>query len=237
MIIYCATNKTNGMRYIGKTVKTLKARKQQHESSARKDSNLYFHNAIRKYGVEGFTWDVLYRSDNEAELNRMEINFIRMFRSADKEFGYNLTQGGDGCSPNEITRRKISERNKDAYASGRRVKRTGAKHPMFGKKHTEETKRKLSERQREDYASGKRAKLAGAKHPNFGKTGEEGHLFGRTGEKNSQFDPKIYAFYHPEHGIKHCTQHSLRKKHELDAAALSKLISGKCKSHKGWKLA
>lgn len=61
MIIYCATNKTNGMRYVGKTACGLQKRKRNHESDARKDSRLYFHRAIKKYGADGFTWDVIYR--------------------------------------------------------------------------------------------------------------------------------------------------------------------------------
>lgn len=141
--MYVAMNKLNRKRYVGKTEQGLQKRKGEHVSSAKKGSNLYFHNAIRKYGVEGFTWEVIYRATTEAELNQMEKNFIRMFKSTGKEFGYNLTHGGEGGIPNETTRAKLS-----AAQNGKNfTEETRAKLSAWqkGRKLTEVTKRKISE--------------------------------------------------------------------------------------------
>lgn len=51
MIIYCATNKINGKRYIGQTIMSMHKRHQAHEFQAFKnESNFPFYKALRKYG-------------------------------------------------------------------------------------------------------------------------------------------------------------------------------------------
>lgn len=229
MIIYCATNKTNGMRYVGKTACGLQKRKRNHESDARKDSRLYFHRAIKKYGADGFTWDVIYRSDNETELNRMEKNFIRMFKSTERDKGYNLTHGGEGCIPNEETRAKL--RGKHTEEHKKRI--SGGKK---GKKFTEQHKKNLREAHK--------GVQAGEKHPMFGKTGEKSPMFGKkhSGEARAKMgevnkDKTIYTFQHDVYGIIASTKYDLRIKYGLYSGNLSKLISGKQKSHKGWRMA
>lgn len=195
MIIYCATNKTNDRKYVGRTVCGLKKRKWGHESKARNGSDFYFHNAIRKYGVDGFTWDVIYRTDNEKELPGMERNFISMFKTTDKKFGYNLMSGdGDGNGTHsDESRKKISEAQ------------SGEKNHNFGKPKSEETRAKMSVAQ--------------------------------SGEKNHRYDKTIYNFSHAEHGDFTGVQYELRTKFGLDKGHVSKLVTGKCKSHKGWTMA
>ena len=54
LIIYKATNLVNGKIYIGQTINTLEYRKNQHFREARceKRKNIYFHNALNKYGED-----------------------------------------------------------------------------------------------------------------------------------------------------------------------------------------
>ena len=53
MIVYKVTNLINNKIYIGKTVQTLKRRISQHKHDAlKKDSQIKFHRAVRKYGLE-----------------------------------------------------------------------------------------------------------------------------------------------------------------------------------------
>ena len=56
MIIYKATNKINGKVYIGQTINSLEHRKSGHEREARyqKETSVYFHNALLKYGFYNF---------------------------------------------------------------------------------------------------------------------------------------------------------------------------------------
>lgn len=104
-IIYIATNKINNKVYIGQTINTLARRKNGHIGAAqRKEDNLYFHRAIRKYGEESFEWKILEeinidsKSELKQYLDNQEIYYIKLYNSNKNEYGYNLTQGGDSYS-------------------------------------------------------------------------------------------------------------------------------------------
>lgn len=88
--IYKITNKVNGKSYIGQTRYTVEFRWRQHQH---KKDNVYFHNAIHKYGAESFTVETLEECDIEI-LNEREIYYIAKYNTF--ENGYNLTIGGDG---------------------------------------------------------------------------------------------------------------------------------------------
>ena len=114
MIIYKVLNKINGKEYIGQTVGSLKIRKRKHISAAlRNPGTIYFHKAIRKYGIDNFKWEILTECDTIEELNRLEIHYIKLYNTFNN--GYNLTLGGNGsvgCIQSEVTKRKLSLMNK-----------------------------------------------------------------------------------------------------------------------------
>jgi group I intron endonuclease len=87
-----AINDINLKGYIGKT-KNLKNRIDAHLRDANKNSSLYFHRAIRKYGFGNFTWIILEECDDDKSNDR-EIYYISFFRDVMKL--YNMTRGGDG---------------------------------------------------------------------------------------------------------------------------------------------
>jgi len=93
--IYKATNICNGKVYIGYTKHGL-ARSIGHIYA--KKTNNPFHNAIRKYGKENFSWEIIYQSkDQEHTLNAMEPYFIKEYNSFidfENSNGYNATLGG-----------------------------------------------------------------------------------------------------------------------------------------------
>lgn len=88
--IYKITNKVNGKSYIGQTRYTVEFRWRQHQH--KKDS-VYFHNAIKKYGVENFIVETLEECNYE-DLDSREIFYIAKYDTFNK--GYNLTIGGNG---------------------------------------------------------------------------------------------------------------------------------------------
>lgn len=88
--IYKITNKVNGKSYIGQTRYTVEFRWRQH---IHKKDNVYFHNAIHKYGIENFTVETLEECNYE-DLNSREIFYIAKYNTF--KDGYNLTLGGDG---------------------------------------------------------------------------------------------------------------------------------------------
>lgn len=89
-IIYKITNKVNGKSYIGQTRYTIEFRWNQHKH---KRDNTYFHNAIRKYGIENFNIEILEECNIE-DLNSREIFYIAKYDTFSN--GYNLTIGGSG---------------------------------------------------------------------------------------------------------------------------------------------
>ena len=99
-IIYKATNLINGKCYVGKTTTSLRQRKIEHFCDMRNRlNNIYFHNALKKYGIENFKWEVIFECDDELILNVMETFKIMVYHSHKSEgLGYNLTWGGEGVS-------------------------------------------------------------------------------------------------------------------------------------------
>jgi len=122
--IYLITNLVNGKQYVGYTEKTPLERFDVHCQSAFRDSQSYFHKAIRKYGRKHFIVECLYQTkDKEHALKEMEEHFIREYNTHFIEgVGYNMTYGGQGGdnsqSPNFISsleKRNISGENNWRY--------------------------------------------------------------------------------------------------------------------------
>ena len=88
--IYKVTNKENEKFYIGRTrYKCLYMRKATHKWYAKQGSNLPFPNALRKYGVNGFNWEILEECEDDKAGER-EIYWIDKLKPQ-----YNATLGGD----------------------------------------------------------------------------------------------------------------------------------------------
>ena len=99
--IYSFKNKSNGKVYVGQS-KDVLTRKKQHERGSTNNSRR-FHNAMVKYGPEGFDFQVL---------EYCEIILI----------GYNLTTGGGAFQKhNEETKRIFSKNQKQRIESGTHI--------------------------------------------------------------------------------------------------------------------
>ena len=61
--------------------------------TVKKDANLPIHLAIRKYGVNNFSFIILELCD-DILLDEKEKYYIRIYNSNNKDYGYNLTTGG-----------------------------------------------------------------------------------------------------------------------------------------------
>ncbi len=139
--IYCIENIINGMRYIGKTVDLIN-RFCGHRSELNKNKhpNSYLQNAWNKYGEENFRFYVLEYAERE-KLADLEKLYISLYKTNNRKYGYNLTDGGEGTLGlifTEEHRRKLSEKRKGRKASEE------TKNKMKGRKKTDEERRKLS---------------------------------------------------------------------------------------------
>jgi len=100
MIIYLITNTANGKTYVGQHCGDRDSRWKQHLKTAQKvDTPLPLHRAMRKYGPEKFSYEVLEEvplSKGPEYLNEREIYWIKEKKSFIGENGYNVTRGGQG---------------------------------------------------------------------------------------------------------------------------------------------
>ena len=116
-IVYKATNGVNANIYVGVTSRSLEARRRGHiaDAKSKRPGCRVLNAAIRKYGEDAFTWEVLKSFGTFAEALAGEIRFIEQLKPA-----YNITGGGEGFRGMARTpewRRKISLANKGRKAS------------------------------------------------------------------------------------------------------------------------
>ena len=199
MIIYRVANLINNKVYIGQTIKSLERRIVQHNSSAKNDSNYFFHKAIRKYGKDNFKWQVICICPDIKSLNEQEEYYILYYNSINPQNGYNLKNGGDNYRLPDSIKKKIGEaqlgkKNHNygkCHSEDTRKKismttiRKGIRPPSNkGKKHSEEAKRKIS------------IALSGKNNPNYGKVGILSPRFGtkHTAETKEKIKQSLKKF-------------------------------------------
>ena len=126
-IVYMHVNRINNKVYIGITANKPEIRWQN--GNGYKEQNFFY--AIKKYGWDMFDHKILFTNLTKEEAEQKEIELIAKYKSNQREFGYNIGNGGNTYGKhNEITKKKISKKN------------TGKK-PWLGKHHSEVTKEKL----------------------------------------------------------------------------------------------
>lgn len=94
--------------------------------------NEYFTRAIKKYGWDNIRHEVLFTNLTKEDAEQMEIELIGLYHSNDREFGYNIENGGSLCGKHsDYTKLKISNSLK-----GERNPRYGKKFPnqIYGRK-------------------------------------------------------------------------------------------------------
>ena len=159
--IYITTNNINNKKYIGQ-------RKYDRNGSWKSylGSGLILKKAIKKYGKENFSKEIIIVSYNQEELNELEIFYINKYDAAISEDYYNIANGGKsgnvfvGKTEEEMVkiRRKMSEANsgsnnpnfgKNQFAGKTEEEmikiQKKISEAMTGKQHSYETKKKMSE--------------------------------------------------------------------------------------------
>jgi len=156
MYIYKITNLKNNKIYIGKTI-NIKKRWERHQYLASTGTKRHLYNAMRYYGVENFTIDVVETCLDEMADDR-ERFWIEKTKSYKKEIGYNKSRGGEGGNTWELndhkeqTSKKISSSNKGKTVS--QETRDKISNSSKGKKLTEKQKYKISNTLKSKYKSG-----------------------------------------------------------------------------------
>lgn len=117
--VYMHTNKIDGKKYIGQA----KGDPRKRWSSGYKGCTFFF-NAIKKYGWDNFEHVVLADNLTLDEANLCEKMFISLYRTTDRNFGYNIQSGGKNCNHSEETKQKLSRARMGRF--------TGKDNPNYG---------------------------------------------------------------------------------------------------------
>lgn len=147
--IYCVVCSVNNKKYLG----------QHHWTKPELDVNYYgsgkiITQAIKLYGRSNFYIIILDWAESFDELNELEKFYIAKYDAVNNPEFYNLADGGQNLSSEEIKRfitdntRKIwSDNLKERWKPGGdlyETDKTGVNNSFFGHHHTEEYKRKAS---------------------------------------------------------------------------------------------
>lgn len=112
-VIYLVTNKANGKVYVGQTTRGIVERWQGH---CRGDSYCFaLSGAIKKYGKESFSIEVIDSASSKEELDRKEVLHISAYGSASRDKGYNLRGGGSFGKHTEESKDRMSVSVRKAY--------------------------------------------------------------------------------------------------------------------------
>ena len=132
-VVYQITNRLNGKIYIGK-----------HQTKKLNDgymgSGKLIILAIKKYGIENFTKEILFNFDNEADMNAKEAELVTE-EFCLREDTYNICPGGHGGF-GYINLNGLNLRSGMSHTLESREKISKSRQ---GKKHSADTKKKLSE--------------------------------------------------------------------------------------------
>jgi len=158
-VIYKLTS-PSGKYYIGRS-KNYDNRMKQHESRSKTSDEIVLYKAIRKYGWDNFTKEILAEVSN-SEAVEIEEFFIEKYNAVTE--GYNMTYkgcGGDIWEGRRDTKeyeeycilksKQSSENNgfkgkRHTLESLKKMSHPDYKNGMFGKNHSESTKGKMKQK-------------------------------------------------------------------------------------------
>ncbi len=184
-LIYKITNSINNKIYIGQTTRGFLERYSEYKSdfnNRSKSSNIYLYNSFLKYGFDNFKFEIIDTADTIEILNEKEIHYINKYNTTDRNFGYNLHEGGRNSLLSEETKLKMSISRKGKPKTKEWIEKAIApagseEAKKYGRPKTDEEKQYLSENSPKYWEGKKRTsetikkvseskKLAGVKPPN-----------------------------------------------------------------------
>jgi group I intron endonuclease len=238
--IYKATNIVNGKVYVGFD-SNWPQRKYTHRYRC-KERACVFHKAMMKYGKDNFSWEILYQSqDYNHTLSEMEPHFIREHKSNIKQFGYNMTSGGEGGPDYKHTPEHIESITGKSNRLYDHTVYTFV-HPTYGEFKgnaleliAQYPKIKIDRSQLTRVIKGKIISVKGWKLIGISDTAlSERKRQRAVGSKNPMYDPTVYTFEHLNDGQFVGTRYEWITKYGLPKNCRLSIL--KYKISYGWKI-
>ncbi len=182
MQIYIITNKLNGKQYVGQSRNYLD--RWTSHCSYKDDYSCLLHNAIRKYGKDNFTIELLEDNIPIEEIDQREKYYIDYYNTFTN--GYNMTTGGQGVHGyrhTNNTKQKISNNSEKMWTE---IKRDESRYNEIMIKRSKSLKgKKFSESHRKAISEAAKKRL-GSKNSFYGKrhSQETKDLIGKKNSKS-----------------------------------------------------
>jgi len=108
----------NQKKYIGQSLNIeIRGKRHLRELSNNCHWNTHLQHSFNKYGIDNFLFEIIEECTKD-ELNEKEMFYIKHFKSYNREFGFNLEQGGNfNKTISEETKIKISQSMKGVKKS------------------------------------------------------------------------------------------------------------------------
>ncbi len=185
-VIYLITNNINGKVYIGQTTSDIpKSRWNGHIYCARHNvATYYFGNAIKKYGADNFTFEIIKNCTDQEDLNYWEKYYIDYYDSRNRKKGYNTKEGGSHGKHSEETKEKLRKINIGKILSDEHKLKLSLAH--LGKTHSKEGKEAMSKIMTGRKLSSKHCELIsiGKKGKKFTEEHRKNIAISKSGEKS-----------------------------------------------------
>jgi len=109
--IYLIKNLINNKAYIGQSIR-VKYRLSEHIQNVKNKKNCILYNAINKYGLKNFEFNIIDFANNIDSLNEKEIQYIQQYNSNNRKFGYNIEEGGRNAKASIETKLILSNQRR-----------------------------------------------------------------------------------------------------------------------------
>lgn len=224
-VIYLIKNKINNKIYIGQTIHSFSERYKN--GNLLNTHNIHLKRAVLKFGHENFyvdeVFDIAYSKE---DLDKLEDMYIKIYKSYNRKYGYNLRLGGSRGKHSEESKQKnrkahLGRKLPKEFCKAISIRTKGERNPFYGKHHTEKSRMKISEAHKKENLS--KETLDKMRRNNL--------------KGNNPFAKKIYCITTNE-VFSYINEAAL--KYNIDSSSISKVCKGKLnwrgKSNNGEKL-
>lgn len=147
--IYQIRNTVNGKRYVGKSNniarRLIDHRCALNAPARNKNTNRYLYNAVRKYGIGAFAFEVIevLRDSSEGGLADRELFWMDEYSTCERPHGYNLRRDSS-------TSTSVADETCDLLRG-----KVGDKNPNYGNRWTTDMKVAMSNKIKDQHADGR----------------------------------------------------------------------------------